>query len=972
MSADTLTTESLCGGAPESPDRSAADFRRNSDRYTLLRATIRLQLFKNEGAMNEVPLPDASPAAPRDVSRWRLADVELDEATLELRRGGQLVAIERKPLELLMWLLRHPGEVITKEELFDALWADRVVTESVLTKCVAKLRQALGDDSQNMLKTVHGFGYRLVAPVERLAMLAHPQPAGPSAMQAGDTPPQRPNWQLVHRFEGARGENWLARHAKSGEQRVFKFGLDAAGMAQLKREITLHRLLRDTLGPRDDLVRVLDWNLSEPPYFVELQHCSQGSLRDWLASTEGGAAAVPLATRLELVAQTADALAAAHSAGVLHKDIKPANVLIELDASGAPRVRLGDFGSGQVLDAERLLALEITRMGFTQTLAADTSTSGTWAYLAPELVAGQAPTVRSDIFALGVLLYQLAVGDLKRPLAPGWERDIADTLLRVDVAACCDQEPLLRLGDAAELARRLRALPERLAEQEAAFRREAQAQALQQALASARERRKVLGGLAAVACTGLAVALVLLWQVRDARLLAEAAAAQSAAQAQSLLAVNRFLTQDLVAAANPLQTGRRDLSMRDALSVAEAAAGARFAEQPLQEAALQRALGNAFHGLSDFSASRRALERSLALAAAHGGDADSRAQTALELLTTLFSVDGDLQAQRAALDTTARLAALPEVSERTRIRWRIAEAAWLNGNSRFDEALQAYAALRAPTRAAFGAGHEQYAELVGLMVEARLGRGIDDEALALAREALALKRGAHGADHPRTLEQMRQLAAALRSSMRFDETAAVLAEAGPRANQSLGAEHDVALRIETEAALLALDRRQFDEAERRFRAALTMREHHYGSEHADTRVTMNNLAFTLGELGRLPESLLMFQRVHELMVRAYGQGHARTLTSLQNIARTHMDMQQWRAAAAVQGDLLARAEAAIPAHWHRGLMLLSAGQTQLQLGNQQAARLHLAHSLQILQASRGTDHTLTQRARSLLATLGPA
>jgi len=143
-----------------------------------------------------VPLPaplDDDAAAPRDVSRWRVGEIELDEATLELRRRGELVAIERKPLELLMWLLRHPGEVITKEELFDALWAGRVVTESVLTKCVAKLRQAIGDDAQAVLKTVHGFGYRLVAPVERLALQFEPAPPESSALQDGDSPPQRPN-----------------------------------------------------------------------------------------------------------------------------------------------------------------------------------------------------------------------------------------------------------------------------------------------------------------------------------------------------------------------------------------------------------------------------------------------------------------------------------------------------------------------------------------------------------------------------------------------------------------------------------------------------------------------------------------------------------------------------------------------------------------------------------------------------------
>jgi non-specific serine/threonine protein kinase len=914
------------------------------------------------------PRPDDA-ASPRDVSRWRVGEIELDESTLELRLRGVVVAIERKPLELLMWLLRHPGEVITKNELFDALWAGRVVTESVLTKCVAKLRQAIGDDAQAVLKTVHGFGYRLVAPVQRLAVGFEPAPPGGTELKPGDSPPHRPQWHLQRRFEGSRGENWLVAHAKSGEQRVFKFARDPAGLTQLKREITVHRLLRDTLGAREDLVRVLDWNLDEAPYFIELEHCAQGSLADWLAA-QGDATAVPLATRLGLVAQAAEALAGAHSAGVLHKDVKPGNLLIELDAAGAPRVRLGDFGSGRMLDAERLQALQITHMGFTQSLADDGSTSGTWAYLAPELVAGQPPTVRSDMFALGVLLYQLAVGDLRRPLAPGWERQLDDELLREDVAACCDQDPAQRLGDAAELARRLRTLPARRVQREAQAHAAAQALATQQALARVRQRRSWLTGVAAVALLGLAVALALLWEVREARQLAEAAARDATARARTMEAVNTFLTKDLIEAADPLRTGRRDQTLSGALQVSEAAIATRLAGQPLQEAAVQRALGKAYHGLSDFAAARRALERSLALQARHGGDADSRVQTGLDLLTVLGSLE-DAPAQRATLDEAQRLASGGDVSPRLRLQLQIAEAWQLNRHGRFAEAVAAYAALRGPALQVFGQRDEDHAEFMSLMAEARINLGVDAETIALAREAMELKQRVHGDTHPRALEAQRQLAATLRGTERVDEAAALLDEASARAQAALGPEHDVSLRIETERALLELDRKRFAEAERRFRAALAIRERAYGLQHRDTRTTLNNLAFTLGEQGRWAESLELFRKVYAANVQVHGLGHPRTLTALQNIARTHMDMKQWRAAAQVQKELLAYAESAMPTHWHRGLMLLSAGQTQQQLGNTQAARQHLELSLQVFQASRGEGHPQTQRARQLLAELQP-
>lgn len=202
----------------------------------------------------------------RDLARWKFGELELDEASLELRRGDQVVSMERKPLELLMLLLRHPGEVLTKDEILDAIWEGRVLSESVLTKCVAKLRHSLGDESQTLVKTVHGYGYRLMAAVTRINLSAAAISPAVSGLAAGDSPPLRPNWTLLQRFAGSRGESWLVEHRRTREKRVFKFASGADGLRQLKREITIFRLLLDTHGPREDMLRLLDWNLDEPPF----------------------------------------------------------------------------------------------------------------------------------------------------------------------------------------------------------------------------------------------------------------------------------------------------------------------------------------------------------------------------------------------------------------------------------------------------------------------------------------------------------------------------------------------------------------------------------------------------------------------------------------------------------------------------------------------------------------------------------
>ena len=119
---------------------------------------------------------------------------------------------------------------------------------------------------------------------------------------------------------------WLAAHKTTKEQRAFKFCFEPEHLRALQREVTVFRLLKETLGNRDDIARVLDWEFDEAPYFLEAEYTESGSILDW-AEAQGGIQQVPLGTRLELLAQVADALAAAHSVGVLHKDIKPANII---------------------------------------------------------------------------------------------------------------------------------------------------------------------------------------------------------------------------------------------------------------------------------------------------------------------------------------------------------------------------------------------------------------------------------------------------------------------------------------------------------------------------------------------------------------------------------------------------------------------------------------------------------------------
>ncbi len=334
----------------------------------------------------------------------------------------------------------------------------------------------------------------------------------------GLTIPQRPNWALERKLaEGGFGEVWLTHHKKTGAQRVFKFCVERELLRSLQREVTVFRLLKKTLGDRRDIARILDWNFDEAPYFLELEHSDSGSLADW-AEAQGGFERVPLAVRLEIVAQIAEALAAAHSVGVLHKDVKPGNILIGAGRGGQPRAKLTDFGIGRITDKERLVDADITFIGMTRTAKTERGvSSGTRLYMAPEVLEGKASTIQADIYALGVVLYQAVVGELDRAVASGWRRNVDDELLAEDIAACVDVAPERRPASALEIAERLRSLEERRRRRAAERRQREEAAANRRALERGRRRRKVLGSVTAAAVLVLVVVSVLAVRENEAR-----------------------------------------------------------------------------------------------------------------------------------------------------------------------------------------------------------------------------------------------------------------------------------------------------------------------------------------------------------------------------------------------------------------------------------------------------------------------
>lgn len=302
------------------------------------------------------------------------------------------------------------------------------------------------------------------------------------------------SWVLEKKLgEGGFGEVWLGRDKVLKSRHVFKFCFRADRVRSLKREVTLFRLLRDRIGGHPNIVGVEATYFDEPPFYIVIQYVDASDLPAW-CEARGGIEKIPLAARLEVVAQAADALQAAHDSGVIHRDVKPTNILVGGDAGNGLHVHLTDFGIGQVISEEALAG--VTRSGFTQTMMESVpSLSGTHLYMAPELFAGKPASIRSDIYAMGVVLYQLLTGDFTCPVTTDWARQIGDPLLREDLEKCFAGNPQERFAGAGQLAQQLRSVEQRRS-----------ALVEKQALATAREQAAFRRGIMRTA--GLAATVV--------------------------------------------------------------------------------------------------------------------------------------------------------------------------------------------------------------------------------------------------------------------------------------------------------------------------------------------------------------------------------------------------------------------------------------------------------------------------------
>jgi len=319
--------------------------------------------------------------------------------------------------------------------------------QSYLSQIPAKIRRTLSglnSASGNLLQN----------PDDMAAVL----PKSVSRFHAGDRPFQNVDLELVELLGvGGFGEVWKAKnpHLQSAEPVALKFCLDPDAADTLKRESqVLDRVVSH--GTHPGIVRLLRTYLQADPPCLEYEYVDGGSLHEMLRSWQINEGPISPAKAEKVILQLAQSVAFAHRHGMVHRDLKPANVLVTFDGPHW-KLKIADFGIGGasgVLAAKR--EQRHSQSGTPSLLLGSHSPL----YAPPEQIRGDRPDPRNDVYAMGVLWYQMLRGDfsLGAPSGSRWKKSLPAGVdqRRIEVLEnCLETDIAHRHQDAGELAERL-------------------------------------------------------------------------------------------------------------------------------------------------------------------------------------------------------------------------------------------------------------------------------------------------------------------------------------------------------------------------------------------------------------------------------------------------------------------------------------------------------------------------------------
>ncbi|MCW5569148.1 MAG: serine/threonine protein kinase, partial [Dokdonella sp.] len=671
---------------------------------------------------------------------------------------------------------------------------------------------------------------RLIGDAESMTMEEAARPHGLSGrvFQPGEAVGP---YRLLHPLgEGGMGEVWLAERADGAFERQVALKLLRGGWLRPDRHFRRERDILARLG-HPNIAQLYDGGASgDQPWFA-LEYVDGETVTEWCDRQH-----LDVRRRVRLLLPLCAAVQFAHQNLVVHRDIKPANVLVTSD--GTPK--LLDFGIAKLVDQGEARQ--------TQTLAM------TPAYASPEQRRGDTVRTPSDVYQLGLLLFELLVGraahelrtaqgerllprlDLAFQVLPDAQRSaIAEarattperlrTLLRGDLARIVAKAT-------AEVEVERYASPQALAQDLEAWLAGRPVRAHRGSLAyRARKflRRNWAATAGVVAMVAASVFYVVDLADKNRRI---------AAERDQALVIAGFL-QDLFRGANPQETGEPDLSARELLDRGVERLDRESRIGTHTRAQLEATMARSYQGLGLYEAARPLYDRALgALRANRAGDDQLYARTLKDSAASALDASDTTEAEAVLREAGGLLAAL---SGRDQIEsaYAHAAAAMALGNlMRPAEAEPHYVEIARLRTRLFSRDPRFFAEMSLLQVDhAQLVHG-PERAVETAREAVALNREA------------------------LDDKAPDTARAPVAPADSL------------------LDLRQYAEAERHYRLGIERLRETLGPRHRQVGVKLSNLGLLYLRLGRFDEARRTLTEALDVLAGVYGSRHAYLLPAM--------------------------------------------------------------------------------------------